>query len=490
MPAKDYWPCVLQSLKKTIPNSNYKAWCSSLKFLHTTNRGHKLLIEVPSAFHKRYLETKLKKEITESISKYYPQVIHIEYQVSKKQNILEQEIQQKYTQQEINYQKRVDANPTKSQTPDHISNSLKASKSSRVSYLFNNLNNLNSKYNFENFVVTSNNELATNVVQSVVDQPGKLYNPIFIYSRVGLGKTHLLQAAGQKFLETNPSKNIKYIPSETFISQYILSIQKKTVSDFRKYYADIDLLLIDDIQFIAGKESTQQVFFHIFNELKQNNKQIIITSDKQPSVLEGIEERLTSRFSWGMVVDISKPNLEDRLAILKDKLKRTNITLTQQQALNIATSLDTNIRDMEGFINKLQAITKFRGQTSIPDEDLDKIMYRPTKDSQDTGTNTQDQPSILNAEAVINTVSKLMDVSKKEVFSSNRQKEVVLARSIIIWYLRGKLNLSYTRIGTLTKIHHTTAIHSYKKIQEQKNKDTNLKNIIQAIDKSLAKYTL
>jgi chromosomal replication initiator protein len=280
-------------------------------------------------------------------------------------------------------------------------------------------------------------------------------------------------------LEKNPGANIKYVPAETFVNQYILSLQKKETAKLREYYNEIDLLLIDDIQFIAGKESTQNIFFHIFNELHQQNKQIVLTSDKDPSTLNGIEDRLISRFKWGMVVDISKPDLEDRIAILSDKLDRAKIKLQEYQITEIAKQIDSNIRDLEGVINKIQARIRLMPGRPFTDEDLNKILgssviNRPTELNLNIKTSTP--------ETVLLAVCKLFNLEKEDLLGSGRQKNVALARQMAMWFYKNELDLSYPYIGKLFGGRdHTTIMHGCKKIDELNQNDLKVKEKIHLV---------
>jgi chromosomal replication initiator protein len=471
---QDYWPLVLEVLKEQITPSNFKAWFSRLSFVETTNHGRKIVLGVPSSFNKNYIETKFKNQLKEAIGKYYPQVIHIDYQIQK----IEEDLDQNSFEQEEIISSETDTDSGASKPLDSSDGLEKIS-----TYLpKKNLNNLNPKYTFENFVVTANNELAANVAQSIVEEPGTLYNPVFIYSGVGLGKTHLLQSVGQKALEKKPGYNIKYVPSETFVNQYILSIQKKEVAKFREYYSAIDLLLIDDIQFIAGKEATQEIFFHIFNELHQQNKQIILTSDKEPSTLNGIEERLISRFSWGMVVDISKPDLEDRMAILQDKTERMQLKLQEYQITEIAKKVDSNVRDLEGVLNKIQARVRLMPDKPFTDQDLMKILGNEEARIELTKVNS----SIASPDLILQAVCKLFSLNKQELLGNGRQKNVALARQIAMWLYKNELEFSYPYIGKLFGGRdHSTIIHGCRKIDDLYERDLKIREKISLLKNML-----
>ncbi len=473
MPAlKDYWPLVMEDLRGRLSGSNYKAWFGHVDFIEIQEKGRKLVLSVPSDFHKKYIDSKFRRDLKESVNKYYPQVLHLGYQIHKPPE----------TQEEV--QQTLSLEPA-SQADTPSSQAESGSQPERLaSYLpKKSLNNLNPKYTFENFVVTRNNELAAGVSGAVVEEMGTLYNPLFIHSKVGLGKTHLLQATGNKAIEKKPGYNIKYIPAETFINQWILSLQKKETNQFREYYSSIDLLLIDDIQFFAGKESTQEVFFHIFNFLHQNNKQIILTSDKAPQELVGMAERLVSRFNSGMVVDISKPELEDRLSILHDKVERMQLMLTDEQILTIAKRVQTNVRDLEGALNKIQARIRLMPGRDFTDQDLENIL-----NGYNQAEPTVNQPlNDLNPEAVLQAICRIFSLQKSDLMGSSREKNVALARQMAFWFYKHELDLSYPTIGRLFGgRNHTTIMHGYNKIEQLLNKDPKIKDKVLMAKKLLA----
>ncbi len=473
MPAlKDYWPLVMEDLKSRLSASNFKAWFASVDFVEIQESGRKLVISVPSDFHKKYIDSKFRKDIFASVAKYYPQVIHIAYKIVKPPEIKNQEIQQALTLESLSGDSSEKQSIDNTSDPEPISSYLPKKS----------LNNLNPKYTFENFVVTRNNELAANVAMAVVEDIGKLYNPLFIHSKVGLGKTHLLEAIGNKTVEKRPAFNIKYIPAETFINQWIMSLQRKETDKFRDYYNSIDLLLIDDIQFFAGKESTQEIFFHIFNYLHQNNKQIVLTSDKSPQDLIGIPERLVSRFNSGMVVDITKPELEDRLSILQDKIARMQLILDDKKVLKIAEKINTNVRDLEGVLNKIQARIKLMPHLDFEDHDLDNILS-----SYCNHEPTLDEPiKDLNPDAVLQTICRIFSIQKQDIMGNSREKNVALARQIAFWFYRHELDLSYPVIGRLFGgRNHTTIMHGHNKIEELLKTNPKIKDKIMMAKKML-----
>ena len=336
-----------------------------------------------------------------------------------------------------------------------------------------NLNGLNPKYTLENLVIAGHNELAVSVAKSILRQLGTLYNPVFIHSKVGLGKTHLLQAIGQKALENEPSLKIKYATCETFFNHYLTSIQKNQSAQFRHYYRNVDLLLLDDIQFINGKNSTQEAFFHTFNELHEQNKQIIITSDKAPEFLGLIEDRLISRFKWGMVVDITDPNLEDRLAILRDKVERAQILLSENQILQIAETVTANVRDLEGVLNQIKAKLSLGNQIEISQAELENILKINILASENTLTKTP--------EKALQVVAKIYGTTHSELIGKSRDKNISTARQILMYLWHKNFGLSLPIIGKMLKRDHTTILHGTQKIHKEIQMNSEIKNKLNEI---------
>jgi chromosomal replication initiator protein len=451
----NYWQLVQDNLKTKISNSNYQAWFSMLEFDTIANEGRKVVLQAPSEFHKNYIEKKFVTELRESVNKYYPKVIHIDFNI--KPVVLSK------------VQDQLDLEGAKVSKAIQLSEDHKESKSMDdgkvTSYLpRKSINNLNPKFTFESFVSTKSTEFITNIANGVINELGTLYSPLFIHSPVGLGKTHLIQAIGHKVLEKDPSLNIKYIPSETLFNQFYLSLKNKEADKFREYYHGVDLLLIDDIQFIGGKEAFQEVFFHIFNALNMANKQVIITADRQPKDLLGIEDRLVSRFSAGLVVDIPKPDKEDRLSILQDKLRRMSLILPTAQVDLIAEKVDTNIRELEGVINKVKAHIAANPERVISDKAL-LLILKDYMSGKVNGSKT-DFATVSNpSDVIIEAICRLFSVEKLDLFSAKRDKEISFARQMSFWLYKNKLNLSYPHIGKLFGGRdHTTIMHGCKKI--------------------------
>lgn len=472
---KDYWQLVLTNLKSNLSKSNYDAWFSQVQFSKTSNNGRKLVLEVPSVFNKQYLEKKFNADLKKAVLKYYPQVIHIDYQISEKGD----------SQKEIQ-----DGIFPIQENSGNLKETLKKAETRNIDLNRNgfnrttNIHNLNPKYTFENFVENNSNQLATNVAKAIIARPGTHYNPVFLYSSVGLGKTHLLQAIGHKIMENSPSLKIKYATSEMFFNHFIASIQNKNGNSFQEYYRSVDVLLIDDIQFISGKEATQEAFFHAFNELHQNNKQIVITSDKHPKSLAALEDRLISRFEWGIVIDISKPEFEDRLSVLKFKAKKLNLNLTESQLVKIASGVNSNFRDLEGVLNRIEARIKLIPDRAFEDFELNKILSGSSLGST-VSISVNYTPKSTGQ--ILTLVGQVSNLSTEEILGTSRQADIAGGRQLAMYCCKEFLGLSLPAVGKVFKRDHTTIMHAVKKINKAVEAgDTNLANKIAFIKQSLA----
>ncbi|HUS48842.1 MAG TPA: chromosomal replication initiator protein DnaA, partial [Candidatus Paceibacterota bacterium] len=321
--------------------------------------------------------------------------------------------------------------------------------------------NLNPRYMFSSFIVGPFNELPHAAAYAITENPGFIYNPLFIYGGVGLGKTHLMQAVGNEIVKKFKKKKVKYIPSEKFTSEVVSSIKNHQMDSFKAKYRAIDVLIIDDVQFLAGKEKTQEEFFHIFNVLYENNKQIVISSDSPPKAIRALTERLRSRFEGGMIADIGIPDLETRIAILKTKAQEKKVAFGEEIYQYIASTIQKNIRELEGALNRLIVYQKMNNQQ--PDLEtvktlLKNLLSAPTK--------------IVTPKKIIQKVAEFYDLKENNILDSSRKKEIVRPRQIAMYLLREELKSSFPFIGRKFRgKDHTTAIHSYKKILEEIKKD-------------------
>lgn len=314
---------------------------------------------------------------------------------------------------------------------------------------------LNPKYTFDSYIVGGNNDLAYAACQAAAASPGTKYNPLFIYGGVGLGKTHLIQAVGNEIIHKKPELKVLYISSETFVNEFLDSIRFKK-KGFADKYRSVDVLIVDDMQFIAGKEKTQDEFFHTFNALHQSNKQIIISSDKPPKSIPTLTERLRSRFEWGMAIDIQMPDFETRCAIIEAKAALSGVNLPRDTTEFIANAIKTNIRELEGALNQLLATVELRGLE--PDVQTASGLLGNVKKM---------RPSHISPKQIVDKTAKHFQIEVTEIMSPKRDKHIVVPRQIAMYLLRSELHMSFPRIASeLGRKDHTTAIHSVEKTEK------------------------
>ncbi len=442
------WQAVLGEIELSLSRANFTTWFNNTFISSFEN--DRVIVCVPNTFTKAWLEKKYHKEISSALT-----------------NITNQKIKEIIYKVEL---KKI--NPVSG-----LLKKIKVKKDEdKIEEIVTNRFGLNSRYNFENFVVGKGNELAYAACQAVSANPGNAYNPLFIYGGVGLGKTHLIQAIGHEIAKR--TSRILYVTSEKFTNDYIQSVRNGQAKDFKDRYRNIDLLLIDDIHFMAGKEGTQEEFFHTFNELHQTNKQIVITSDRLPKSIPALEKRLLSRFEWGMIVDIVAPDIETRSAILEAKCREKNYTLESDIISYIAENVANNIRELEGALNRLIAYHEFNNSKptlNTSKEVLSSLM-------------TNLQTKSLSPKEILETVSRFYNINTKDITGKGRKKELVWPRQITMYLMREEINTSYPTIGQeLGGRDHTTAMHAYNKIlKEIKEKDNEkIKQEIESIKQML-----
>lgn len=340
--------------------------------------------------------------------------------------------------------------------------------------------NLNNKYKFDTFVVGSNNKFAHSAALAVAESPGEAYNPLYLYGGAGLGKTHLMHSIGHFVLEQNQNKKVLYVTSEQFTNEVIESIRggnAAAMTKLRDKYRTVDVLLIDDVQFIIGKESTQEEFFHTFNVLHSAGKQIIISSDKPPKEMETLEERFRSRFEWGLIADIQPPDYETRMAILRKNAEMYDKEIDDEIIQYIATNIKSNIRELEGALNKVMASARLNKQElnlALAEDALKDVIY-------------PEQARKISPLLIINVVAEHFNISKEDITSKKRNSEYVLPRQIIMYLCRHLTETSLQMIASLLgKKDHTTVIHGVEKIEDKIKTDEDLANKIETIKKKLS----
>ncbi len=330
---------------------------------------------------------------------------------------------------------------------------------------------LNPKYTFETFVVGNNNRFAHAAALAVAEAPASSYNPLFIYGGVGLGKTHLMHAIGNEILKHDHSAKILYVTSEKFTNQLINAIRDNTTENFRNCYRNVDVLLIDDIQFIAGKERIQEEFFHTFNTLHESGKQIILSSDRPPKEMKLLEDRLKSRFEWGLIADISNPDYETRLAILRKKAQSDSIVIDDMILSNIATKIDTNIRELEGVLNKMIAkasLTHSPLTLEMAEKAINDIISQKEK--------------VVSVESIQEVVAKYFNINAKDLKSSKRSNDLAYPRQIAMYLCRDIAQMQLARIGEcFGKRDHTTVMHACRKIEAEIKENGNTKLIVDSV---------
>ena len=442
------WQTVLGELEVIISRASFTTWFKDTGVYKI--KKEKAIISVPNCFTKEWLKNKYNKLIINAVQNNLPQIKILEYEIrtpvyikTERPKQRQEKNQEKITTQDIDIK-----HPT----------------------------GLSSRYNFNSFVSGSSNELAYAACSAVSENPGKLYNPVFIYGGVGLGKTHLLQAVGNTISNKNKNCKICYIPAEKFTNDYVDAIKQGTIKEFKTRYRDSDVLLVDDIQFIAGKEKTQDEFFHTFNTLYGSNKQIILTSDRPPKAIPTIEERLRSRFEGGMIADISFPDLETRLAILKTKTDEKSFELSNNIIEYIAQNIQNNIRELEGALNKILAHADLKGQTPTITE-VEKLLQ---------GTILPQKNKITNTKQILKIVAEFYDVSIRDIIQRSRKRKIVKPRQIAMFLMREEMQASYPSIGEeFDNRDHTTAIHAYEKVLHDKKEKEDLRQELNIIKQRL-----
>lgn len=450
----EIWQAVLAEFELKISKANFTTWFKNTG-IASYSTGQ-VMICVPNTFTKSWLEKKYNSDIVKTIERVTNKPVKkIEYKVENVKHIEEKECAM--TEEPIVSSRE---NPIYSQPIKALGNKF----------------GLNPKYVLSNFIVGKHNELAHAAAQAVVNRPGEAYNPLFIYGGVGLGKTHLIQAIGHALLEKNSTAKILYVSSEKFTNEFVISVKEGRGKEFKDRYRNVDLLLIDDIQFIGGKEQTQEEFFHTFNELHQQGKQVVLTSDRPPKAIPALEDRLRSRFEWGMIADIAAPDLETRIAILGRHAQENNFPLAPELLQLIATTIQSNVRELEGAFNKVMAFHQLKNLT--PNKETIKSLL--------VSFEAQSMKKSLTPKELINLVAEFYDVGIDDLTGKSREKRLATPRQIIMYLLREELKMSYPAIGSeLGGRDHTTAMHAHTKVGTDIDNDAKLKQEIKAIKERL-----
>lgn len=440
----ELWDTCLIDIESQLSKASFATWFKNTSIIK--EEGGIVAVAVPNEFVREWLSTKYHKIILKAIVDRADHIRGVEFI-----------IQQVQSPQQPVHHAPAPAQTGKTELP--------------LGDLYvNRDDNLNPRYTFDHFVVGPFNELAYAAAQAVVKRPNQSYNPLFIYGSSGLGKTHLIQAIGNEIKRASPHKQVLYTSLEKFMNEYVASVQNNRHQTFQAKYQKFDVLIIDDIQFISGKDGTQNALFHLFNTLYENQKNIIFSSDKHPNLIIGLEDRLKTRFNAGMTIDIQEPDLESRLAILKEKSEQLPFPLEPDVRSYIATVMTGSIRELEGVVNLIAMQSEVRGRSiNIAEvKTLVKHSIKPKK--------------MISIDTVVKLVSEYYNLDETVIYEKTRRKEIVKARQVIMFVLREDFNESYPAIGAkLGGKDHTTVIHSYEKIKGELARDPHLMKEIEDI---------
>ena len=427
------WDIICDYCRQRITDVAYKTWISKIEPINLDFEEGKAILMVPGDFHRQTLIRGYMQLLDEAVKSVFGEGIKICFTVPDEVVTKEQEINE-------------------------------------------NIIDADYEFTFDTFIVGSSNKFAHAASLAVATNPGKAYNPLFIYGNSGLGKTHLLHAIKNEISKATPEKNIVYVKGEDFTNELIEAIRLNTTNDFRQKYRKSDILLVDDIQFIGGKESTQEEFFHTFNTLHEANSQIVLTSDRPPKDIKTLEDRLRSRFEWGLIADIQPPDFETRIAIIKRKAELLEMNLPDDVTEYIATRLKTNIRQLEGVVKKLKAKNQLYGEKitiNVAQKTISDIL-------------NNDQPPPLTVEKIIDEVARTYGVSSSDIRSSKRNSNISNARQIAIYSVREITNLSMKSIGEeFGGRDHSTIVYAINQIEKNMNKDPKLKSTVEDIIKNI-----
>lgn len=443
MDTKELWKNCLIQIEAGLSKANFSTWFKNTSIVKEDTGT--IYVGVPNEFVRDWLKNKYHKLITQTIADSYENMRAVEYIISKTEPN-KQDSREVVVQNTINKElplKDLYVNPD---------------------------DNLNPRYRFDSFIVGGFNELAYAASQAIIDSPGTKYNPFFVYGNTGLGKTHLLQAVGNGIKEKHAEKKVHYITLEKFATDFINSLQGNRANLFKEKYRKYDLLIIDDIQFIGKMEKIQEELFHTFNTFYENNKQIIFSSDKHPNYIPELADRLKSRFAAGMIVDVSEPEFESRLAILKIKLRDHDIDLSPEIIEYIAESIRGNVRELEGSLNSIVCQYKLKNRPlSLAEvKNILKNNIKPKKN--------------VSIKEIVRIVSDHYNIEEASIYEKTRRKEIVRARQVVMYILREDFNVSYPLIGQkLGGKDHTTVIHSYEKVKGELKSDPQLLQEIEQI---------
>ncbi|HWP24260.1 MAG TPA: chromosomal replication initiator protein DnaA [Candidatus Binatia bacterium] len=438
----ELWTKGLAELKERIDRQNYETWIKPIRFVSRTKS--EIVLEVPNKFFRDWLTENYLRKIETVLSSIADQEMKVLFQVNESLEV--QPSREKNTKKEA----KETGKPQRS-------------------------TNLIAKYTFDNFVIGASNQFAHAACVAVANQPGEHYNPLFIYGGVGLGKTHLVNAIGHHAVAQRAHLKVAYLSSESFMNELIASLRRDRMDEFKKRFRNVDLLILDDVQFIAGKERTQEEFFHTFNSLYETHKQIVITSDKFPKEIPGIEDRLRNRFEWGLIADIQPPDMETRVAILQKKAEVEGVLLPHDVAIFLASNIDSNVRELEGSLTRLAAFSSLtKANITV---DLAKELLRNT---------LKGNQREITVENIQKTICDYFNIKMTDLKAKRRTQNIALPRQVAMYLCRKHTETSFPSIGDkFGGRDHSTVIHAARTIERRIKEDPNMQATIEKLERNL-----
>jgi len=439
----ELWAAALTEIKERIGKQNFEAWIKPVRFVLKSK--NEIVLEVPNKFFRDWLTEHYLHHIETALSS-----------ISKSDVVVTFEINSKLEHQ-------VPAGKGEKKQERELEPAPRINK------------NLVQKYTFENFVIGASNQFAHAACTAVANQPGEHYNPLFIYGGVGLGKTHLVNAIGHRVAATRPNLKVVYLSSESFMNELISSLRRDKMDEFKKKFRNVDVLIVDDVQFIAGKERTQEEFFHTFNSLYESHKQIVITSDKFPKEIPGIEDRLRNRFEWGLIADIQSPDMETRVAILQKKAEIEQVQLPHDVAIFLASNIDSNVRELEGSLTRLGAFSSLT-KTPITIEFAKEVLSQNLKSSEREVT----------VESIQKMICEYFNIKLGDLKAKRRTQNIALPRQVAMYLCRKHTENSFPAIGDkFGGRDHSTVIHASKTIERKIKEDPHMLTTIEKLERNL-----
>src|SRR5262252_7097148 len=437
------WQGALAELREQLGKQNFETWIKPIRF--NEQKGNEIRLDVPNKFFRDWLMD----HFVESIEQVLQSIARHEVRVCLTVN---ETLQTKHFP--VRGERKIDREHERPQRAN---------------------NNLIAKYTFDNFVIGASNQFAHAASMAVANQPGEHYNPLFIYGGVGLGKTHLVNAIGHRASDRRPSMKVVYLSSESFMNELIGSLRRDRMDEFKTKFRNVDLLILDDVQFIAGKERTQEEFFHTFNSLYESHKQIVITSDKFPKEIPGLEDRLRNRFEWGLIADIQPPDIETRVAILQKKAETEGFQLPHDVAIFIASNIDSNVRELEGSLTRLGAFASLT-KSPVTLELTREVLHNTLK-----GTRKE-----VTVESIQRTICEYFEIKLGDLKAKRRTQNIALPRQVAMYLCRKHTDTSYPAIGSMFGGRdHSTVIHASRTIEKKIKEDPNMQNTIEKLERNL-----